>query len=425
VDDKFIAARSGPTFTSNKPCDFASKTGGFNPENSRGDGYRREPKFARIRVSILAVFGTDRGASFILVLTPVFASDGAAVESDVFTISFKSAGAALSPLRSESSLGEFIAGAENRLAKVAVESLLATPTEYTPVLFCGPSGTGKSHLANGVAEANQRAVSTSGADFARDLAAAIDRGDQASFRKRFRSAEMFVLDGLTQLAERRAALCELQQTLDELEAREATVVMTSRVPVDEIKGLPPALRSRLSGGLTVHLAPPSVAVRQAILQRLAASRGIAISPAAIESLAKSSKLTVSECRGALLELEMTSQASQPREIDLEQVRRYLSSKRNRHWLGPKRVTTLVAKFYGLKSAALVGPSRRRQVVLARSVAMYLCRSVGGMSLEALGRHFGGRDHTTALHSCRSVENRLQHDFELRGAVETLQRSLGE
>ena len=202
--------------------------------------------------------------------------------------------------------------------------------------------------------------------------------------------------------------------------------MTSRVPVDEIKDLPPALRSRLSGGLTVHLAPPSIAVRASDSRSSwRQSRGILISPAAIRLLAESSKLTVSECRGALLELEMNSQASQPREIDLEQVRRYLSSKRNRHWLGPKRVTALVAKFYGLKSAALVGPSRRRQVVLARSVAMYLCRSAGDMSLEVLGRHFGGRDHTTALHSCRSIESQLQHDFELRGAVETLQRSLSE
>ena len=133
------------------------------------------------------------------------------MESDVFTISFKSAGTGRlpqwgdSPSRDESPLGEFVAGPENRLAKVAVESLLAAKTEYTPVLFCGPSGTGKSHLAHGVAAASQRAVSTTGADFARDLAAAIDRGDQASLRKRFRSAEMFVLDGLTQLAGRQAA----------------------------------------------------------------------------------------------------------------------------------------------------------------------------------------------------------------------------
>jgi chromosomal replication initiator protein len=353
------------------------------------------------------------------------------VESDVFTISLKSAGAGRLPQEGESPSwdelprGAFVAGPEHRLAKVAVESLLAARTEYTPVLFCGPSGTGKSHLAHGVAEANRRAVSITGADFVRDLATAIDRGEQASFRKRFRQAELFVLDGLTQLDGRRAALGELLYTLDELEAREATVVITSRVPLGAIKDLPPALCSRLNGGLTVHLAQPSVAVRQAILKRMAARRGILISSAAIELLAESSKLSVSECRGALLELAMNSQAAEPREIDWDVVRRYLSAGRGRHWPGPKRVTALVAKFYGLKSAALVGPSRRRQVVLARSVAMYLCRSAGSMRLEALGRHFGGRDHTTALHSCRSVESRLQHDFELRGAVETLQRSLSE
>ena len=85
----------------------------------------------------------------------------------------------------------------------------------------------------------------------------------------------------------------------------------------------------------------------------------------------------------------------------------------------------VARFYGLKTAALFGPSRQRQVVLARAVAMYLCRSTGNISLELLGKHFGGRDHTTVLHSCRSIQRRLKHDHELCGTIESLQRLLCE
>jgi chromosomal replication initiator protein len=343
------------------------------------------------------------------------------VDSDVFTISFTRSGTGCALPTGESPPGGFIAGPENRLAKVAVEALLDGGAGYSPVLFCGPSGTGKSHLAHGVAQARGGVLFTSGADFARELATAIDRGEEARFRDRYRSAEVLVVDGLTQLAGRPAALAELRQTLDDAELREACVVMTSRVPPDEIKGLPPALVNRLKGGLTVPLLPPGIAAKRAVLEHFAGDRGLAISPQALQLLAESSNLSVAECRGVLVELGVSGGT----EIGIDQVRRHLAVLRGRRSANPKRVMSAVAKFYGLKSAALQGPSRRRQVVLARAVAMYLCRSNGSMSFEALGKHFGGRDHTTALHSCRSIERRLKHDYELRGAVETLQRSLSE
>ena len=118
-------------------------------------------------------------------------------------------------------------------------------------------------------------------------------------------------------------------------------------------------------------------------------------------------------------------ASVPIQIGLPEVRKHLTVLRGRRAVNPKRIIAAVAKFYGVKSIALAGPSRRRQVVLARAVAMYLCRSTGNISLEALGKHFGGRDHTTALYSCRSIERRLKHDYELRGAIESLRQSLNE
>jgi chromosomal replication initiator protein len=336
------------------------------------------------------------------------------VDSDVFTISFARSTVQNAATLSASPQAEFVAGPENAIVKVAVDAVLNRRAQYSPVVFWGPSGTGKSHLAHGIAAADPRAVFTSGADFARELATAIDRSEEARFRQRYRSAELLVLDGLTQLAGRRAALDELRQVLDDAELREALVVVTSCVPPEEIKGFPPALADRLKGGLTVALAPPGAAAKQAILERIANGRGLDISLAAIQLLAKTSNLTVGECRAALMQLEVNARATASDENAIEPIQ-----------IGLAEVRKHLAKFYGVKSMALAGPSRRRQVVLARAVAMYLCRSAGNISLEALGRHFGGRDHTTALYSCRSIERRLKHDYELRGAIESLRQSLNE
>jgi chromosomal replication initiator protein len=297
------------------------------------------------------------------------------------------------------------------------------------VVLCGPSGTGKSHLALGVASARSNSLCVHGADFARQLAAAVDSENVAEFQFRYRTADLLVLEDLTQLSGRRAALLELQHTLDALEAREAQAVITCRVPLSELKGLPAALRSRLNGGLVARLSAPGVEAREIILRRLADARGMAISPAAIRLLAERLNVTAAELRGVVMELEVekaegrrqkaeNNESSFSRdaesaerseagdietaEIDIELVRRYLAARQMRFRPTIKQICAVVAKFYGLTPAKVCSSSRRQQTVLARSLAIYLGRVLSGLSLQALGKHFGGRDHTTALHSYRSI-----------------------
>jgi len=113
----------------------------------------------------------------------------------------------------------------------------------------------------------------------------------------------------------------------------------------------------------------------------------------------------------------------PAHIDLAAAKQFLAIRQPVYRPQLKDVSSAVAKLYGLKTATLTSSSRRRQVVLARSVAIYLGRILGGASLAALGRFFGGRDHSTALHSCRSIERRLSRDADLRGIIGTLERML--
>jgi chromosomal replication initiator protein len=269
-------------------------------------------------------------------------------------------------------------------------------------------------------------VCTNAADFARELAAAIDGETVAEFQAKHRSADMLVFEDLAQLFGRRAALVEFQHTLDALEAHEAQVIVTSCAPPADISGLPAGLVSRLSSGLVVMLSPPASAARRVLLERFVAAYGIQCGAPTLGLLTEKLRGTAPQLKGAIMELAAwlgSANREKTLVVELDQAKRFLASRRGGLRPHLKDVGLAVAKFYGLKAAALASSSRRRQVALARSVAMYLGRLLAGASLAALGRHFGGRDHTTALHSCRSIERRLLRDAELRGALGTLERML--
>jgi len=355
--------------------------------------------------------------------------DGAAKKLDVAVFLFSSQGA-LAPVESASGLcavNDFVAGPENRLAAEVVGWIAArSGKSYGPLVLCGASGTGKSHLARAVAGSRDDCVYTTAADFARELADAINAQAVREFQARYRSAALLVLEDIGQLCGKRAALAEFQHTLDALEAREAPVIVTSHAAPAEIPGLPAGLVNRLSGGLVVPLSAPGSAARGVLLARLAVSNGVELSDDAFRLLTEKLSGSAMQLQGAMLELAATTglmDPAAPPVIDLATAKQFLADRQPAYRPHLKDVSSAVAKLYGLKTATLISSSRRRQVVLARSVAIYLGRMLAGASLAALGRFFGGRDHTTALHSCRSIERRLSRDADLRGVIGTLERML--
>jgi chromosomal replication initiator protein len=355
--------------------------------------------------------------------------DGAAKKLDVAVFSFSDQGAFMSveSASGQCADGDFVAGPENRLpAEVAGWIAARSRKSYGPLVLCGPPGTGKSHLARAVAGSRDDCVYTTAADFARELADAINAQAIDEFQARYRSAALLVLEDIGQLCGKRAALAEFQHTLDALEAHEVQVVVTSHATPAEISGLPAGLVNRLNGGLVVPLSAPGSAARRVLLRRLAVSSGVELSADALRLLTDKLSGSAVQLQGAMLELAAAAgpmDPAAPAIIDLAAAKQFLAIRHPAYRPHLKDVSSAVAKLYGLKTATLTSSSRRRQVVLARSVAIYLGRMVAGASLAALGRFFGGRDHTTALHSCRSIERRLSRDADLRGVIGTLERML--
>jgi chromosomal replication initiator protein len=322
---------------------------------------------------------------------------------------------------------DFIAGPENQLLGEAVQSLLSDmPSPYNPLLVYGVPGTGKTHIVQGLCRhwrfRDRHALYSTSADFARGLAGAIEQKTVAIWRAAQRDTSLFVLEEVNHLSDKPAAMGELQQIIDAVAAQQGQVVLTSRLPPDRISGLPKPLAARITGGLVVHVAPPAAAARRAIVSRFAEQRGMDLPQAAARALADGLSVTVPELYGALTELGVQSNMDGS-QIDSATVRAYLAARRGGVRPSVRSIAAVSAKYFGIRVADLVSPTRRRAVVQARNVAIYLSRQLAGKSLEQLGDFFGGRDHTTVLHGYRTIERRARTDPEVRTALSELTKKL--
>jgi chromosomal replication initiator protein len=329
----------------------------------------------------------------------------------------------------------FFAGPENRLVEVAVRSVVEQqPNGYNPLVLYGPSGTGKSHLVQGLAAAwkardrRQRVVCTTAVDFARELAEAIESQGVDEFRERHRGAALLVVEDLGLLPTRKSgklnAQEELLHTLDTLTADGRWVVVTASAAPAALPDILPALQSRLTAGLVIPLAPPGVEARLAILQQIAAARSISLPEPVARVLAEGIAGTAPELAGSLLELAM-SVDMQTEDLDDEATRDFVADRCRAPLPTLHDIALATARHFSLRLSDLRSPARHRALVVARGVAVYLARQMTRESLQQIGQYFGGRDHTTVLHSCCKTEGLLATDPAVREAVERLLQTLGK
>jgi len=337
----------------------------------------------------------------------------------------QASGASAGPTRA--SEGDFVAGAENWLLQRAIVSVLeSTAAIYNPLVLYGPSGCGKTHVVRGLAQwwkANHPGASVvmlGGGEFAEHFASAVERQQMAMWRSQIRHASLLIIDDLGQLSARRTAQQELWHTLDVLWQQDALVVVTTRSLPHHMPTLLPALRSRLVGGLAVPIALPGEAVRRELLLRFAADRGMTLTDAAAAALAERLRVPAVGLLAALMEIEVGFGRTN---IDVGEAHQYLAE---HHHVEPPtlhNIASMTAKYFGLKVSDIKSPRRPQTVVASRGVAMYLARKLTGKSLEQIGAHFGGRDHTTVLHACRRTEKLIKEDLATREAVAALKRLL--
>ena len=320
---------------------------------------------------------------------------------------------------------DYLLGPENQLARVAVEAILEGGSDHlNPIVFHGPPGIGKTHLAMGLAAAwksrnrQSQALYVPAIDFARELTDAIEEQAVDDFRARYRHPSLLALDDVERLSPKEAAQRELLYTIDALLESGGRVVLTSSTPPEYLAGLLPGLSGRLLSGLSVGLALPGFETRIAILTQLAQSRPIAVGEAVLRLLAEKLSAPVPALVAALHNLELAARL-EGSAITLERARRYLAERSSLEQPTLREIAAATARHFSLKLADLRSPSRRRTVVAARGVAMYLARTLTVQSLTQIGVYFHGRDHSTVSHGCRKTRRLLDSDPAIRDAARLL------
>jgi len=354
----------------------------------------------------------------------------------VFSIKFATCDTARSAWKNAPApaLAEYIGGLENSLVPVALETVFQEQPKFNPIVFFGPTGTGKSLLVQLIAtrwkrdNKAARMVLTTGADFAREYAHAVETDSISDLRLKYRRAGLVAIDDLHEIEDKTAAQSELVRTLDALLDRHQRVIVTLPHSPADTAVLLPTLSGRLSAGLTVPLHPPGPAARRLILRSLASARCISL-PNRVVDLVASDTLsdtrkpgTVPRLLQTLLRLEQFP-FDRHAAISEQDLRRCLQTADDGEQLQLQSITKRVSKYFNLRSADLKGKTRQQRVVRARGVAMFLARQLTANSLESVGRHFGNRDHTTVLHACRKTESLIEADPSIRQAVEDLKTEL--
>jgi chromosomal replication initiator protein len=326
----------------------------------------------------------------------------------------------------------FVGGMENLLVRTAAESLQQETLAYNPLVLFGGSGVGKTTLARIFADLRAPGASdvlfTTGNDFTRTFGQAHQHDSLDTFRQRLRRVAVLVIDDVHTLADKTPSQQELVRTLDALTRRGSLIIFTLRQAPTLTNGLIPSLVSRLGSGLTLEIAPPGPATKRTLVDYFAQRHDVSLSATAIQRLTDDlptntkTAITGQQLERAILALrEAQSLAKTP--LTDEQTNSTIRPHLAGHTPLPQDIVLATARYCRVPVADVRGPSRRANLVHARSLAMFLIRSLTGISLHEIGKCLGDRDHTTVLHALRKIESLMTTDPTTKQAITELSATL--
>ncbi len=324
----------------------------------------------------------------------------------------------------------FVEGPSNRFAYAACKAVAQSPSKaYNPLYVYGGVGLGKTHLMHSIGHfimenfPHQRISYLSAERFMNEMISAITHKSTPEFRNRYRMVDVLLLDDVQFLANKAGTQEEVFHTFNALhEARKQIVLSSDCLPRD-LQSIEERLRSRFEWGLIADIQPPELETKVAILYKKAEAYQVQIPEDVALFIASRIKSNIRELEGCLLRLiAFSSFKHLPISLDLAQETFQSLFREDGRSITAEGIQKQVASFYKLKVQDLKGSSHKAQVVLPRQVAMYLCKELTGASLPEIGRKFGGKHHTTVLHSIRKVHERMAGDPHFQQQIHTFMRS---
>jgi len=326
----------------------------------------------------------------------------------------------------------FIEGDCNRLARSAGMAVAAKPggTAFNPLVLFGDVGLGKTHLAQAIGnqvlreQLGKTVLYVSSEKFTNQIIDSIRNNAVNDFVNFYQLIDVLIVDDIQFLANKQKTQEIFFHIFNQLHQNGKQIIMTSDRPPKDLDGMEERLISRFKWGLSADLGTPDLETRMAILASKMDQEGLDIPHDVTEFICYNIKNNIRELEGVLISLVAQSSLNR-REIDLELAKEVIKNFVNQM---SKEITVefiqkLVADHFDVPVEKLKGQTRKRGIVIARQLSMYLAKNLTNKSLKAIGENFGGRDHSTVIYSCKAVQDLLDTDMIFKDTVTDLQKKI--
>lgn len=326
---------------------------------------------------------------------------------------------------------QFVVGKPNELAyAAAVRVAESHQPAFNPLFLYGGVGLGKTHLMHAIAwhiqttQPSKKVIYLSAEKFMYQFIRSLRYKDTVSFKERFRSVDVLMVDDVQFMGGKETTQEEFFHTFNALVDHNRQLIVSADKSPSDLERMEDRLKSRLGWGLVADIHPTTYELRLGILQSKVASLSMSVPKEVIEFLALRITSNVRELEGALTRLVAHSTLV-GRSITPEGAQEVL---RDLLRSNDKRVTVEdiqqhICDFYRVKLADMLSSSRQKSIVVPRQIAMYLCKQLTTLSMPDIGRRFGGRDHTTVLHTIRKIQADIKVDPELARQIDVLEHTL--
>ncbi len=324
----------------------------------------------------------------------------------------------------------FIVGSGNRFAHATAVAVAEAPgAAYNPLFIYGGVGLGKTHLMHAIGHyvrkqrPDAKLLYITSENFTIELITAIQQNSTQQFRDRFRNVDILMVDDIQFIAGRDSTQEEFFHTFNALHSAGKQIIMTSDKPPKDIARLEERLCSRFEGGLIADIQRPDIETRIAILRKKAETEMINVEDSVLELIASRVDSNIRELEGCLTRLVAYSNlVGKPISADLcADALKEVFAKAQPRRLTSDVVIRAVSDYYAIRPEELTGPSRTREIVTPRHIAMYLTREMVGLSLPQIGFAFGGRDHSSVLHACKTISTKIKSTPAFANVVEDIRR----
>lgn len=325
----------------------------------------------------------------------------------------------------------FVIGPSNRFAASASLAVAESPAKtYNPLFIYGEVGLGKTHLLQAITHkiqslhSDQKICYISSENFTNELIDSIRNRTTSAFRKKYRNIDVLLIDDIQFIAGKESTQEEFFHTFNNLHNNRKQIIITSDRPPKEISKLEERLISRFAWGLITDIQPPDFETRVAILRKKTENDQLKVPSEVINFIAEEIKTNIRELEGALIRVAAFS-VLEEKSLTLDIARHVLKDmvKESSKIISVEMIQKHVSDFFNIAVEEMKTKKRSKNIVIPRQIAMYLSRQLTSMSLPEIGQAFGGKDHTTVMHSCRKIEDQIDKDEKTQNIIRELTTGL--